>query len=155
MNTKTTEEYGIFFLGMYDSRRRKYPAWRYHKILEPIVVKNTEEDNACQKKGYETIGVPITANRNLANWYWDLEDLSPKQLVMFAKEEYGVELPGDAKQETLLKAIFELTKAFIDNQGNLVFMAHTIKMDYDKIIEEIQKSAKDGFSEYETEVIEI
>src|SRR3989304_4397902 len=88
----------------------KYPCWRYHRLLDPLLVKNTEEDEACRKQGYDDASAPITANKQLVNWYWDLEDMSPRQLRVFAKDEFDVDLPEDAKQESLMKAVMELSK---------------------------------------------
>ena len=122
----------------------KYPAWRYHKILQPILVKGSLEDEQAMAGGYDPPSVPQTCNKQLINWFWDLEDMSPKQLVCFAKDEYDVDLPIAAGQERLFKAICELTKHAPQNRGRLTLMAHTIRMNYDETLDQIRKSA-DGF----------
>ena len=146
---------GIFFRGIHGEYPQKYPVWRYHKILQPIVVHNTEEDEAAKRDGYHEIQVPIMANKNLVNWIWDLEDMSAKQLCIYAREEYGVNLPVEAGQERLLKAVLELAKCAPQNHNRLVLMAHTVRMNYDETILEIRKMAESGMSEVETRVVEI
>ncbi len=134
---------------------KSYPAWRYNIFLDPILVKNTDEDEEAKLKGYEQIISPIMSNRQLINWFWDLEDMSPRQLVVFAKEEYGIDLPIDAGQERLQKAIFELGKFNPKSDGRLVFMAHEIKMDYDGVLKELRDMAETGMSEVERKVMEL
>jgi len=155
INPGTENKWGIFFRGFGDKRQPKYPSWRYHKFKEPILVNNTEEDEKHKSEGYEPVTVPISANKNISNWFWDLEDMSAKQLVVFAKDEFDLDLPFEAGQERLLKAVLEITKLYLHRQNSIVFMAHTIKMDYDAVLKEIRQSAEKGFSEVETRVIEI
>jgi hypothetical protein len=142
---------GIYFKGIPGmDGYKQYPAWRYHRINDPLIVQNTEEDEKVRLDGYEPINIPITCNKNLSNWFWDLEDLSPKQLVVFAREEFGVDLPIEAGQERLLKAVLELSKSAPQNRGRIALMAHTIKMNYDETLLEIRKMADSGMSEVET-----
>ena len=141
LNVGTENSWGIFFRGFSARTAKKYPSWRYHKILQPILVNDTDEDEKVRKDGYEPISVPITANKNLSNWFWDLEDFSAKQLVIYTREEFGIDLPVEAGQERLLKTILEITKIAPQNQGRLAFMAHTIKLDYDGVVEEIKRQA--------------
>ncbi len=145
----------MIYEGILGLNLKTYPAWRYNKLLDPILVKNTDEDEEAKLKGYEQPITSVMSNKQLINWYWDLEDMSPRQLVVFAKEEYGVDLPLDAGQERLQKAIFELGKFNPKNDGRLVFMAHEIKMDYDGVIKEIRDMAETGMSEVITEVMEL
>ncbi len=157
MDTQETDKKaGVFWVGFHDDvKRKKYPAWRYHKIFEPIVVNDTGEDEEGQKKGYEAISGPYTAYTGLINWFWDIEDFSPKQLVVYAKEEYGINLPIEAGQERLQRALFELSKWAPQNRDRLVLMAHTIRMNYDETQKEIRRMADKGMSEIETRVVEL
>jgi len=132
----------------------KYPAWRYHKLLDPILVKDTSGDEEAKLKGYYEPETSFMSNKILTNWYWDIEDMSSKQLSVFAKDEYGVDLPPDASQDKLQVAVFELGKFNTHDKGNLVFMAHEIKMNYDETIKQFREMANDGLPEVEREVFE-
>jgi hypothetical protein len=97
-----------------------------------------------REQGYAPINVPISANTGFINWFWDVEDMSPKQLCVFAREEYGVDLPEDANQIKLQKAVFELIKYSPQSRNRLVLMAHTIKMNYEETLEDIKRMAFGG-----------
>lgn len=146
----TDNQWGIFFKGFGDVRQPKYPSWRYHKFKEPLLIYNTDEDDKCQTQGYEAVTVPLTANKNISNWFWDLEDMSAKQLSVFAKEEYDVDLPAEIGQEKLLKAILNITKTRLQDDNSIVYMAHVIKLDYDGLLDEIRQQVIGA--ETETEV---
>lgn len=117
----------------------RFPFWLYHDELEPIMVKNTDEEQEARARGFDTVTAAITANRYLINWFWDLEDMSAKQLHVFAEEEYGVDLPVEAGQEKLFKLVCALAKAAPQNENRLVLMAHTIRMNYDETLNEIRR----------------
>ena len=116
-----------------------FPHWMYKDGIDPLLVKNTDEAEKAVALGYDSITSGAMANRYLINWFWDFEDMSPKQLRVFCKEEYGVELPINADQETLFKAAVELTRAAPQNRNRLVLMAHSMKMNYDETLEEIRR----------------
>jgi len=118
---------------------RKYPRWRHHKILPSKLVYNTSDDEQARAEGYEDPHVPITANPSIPNWYWDLEDMSKRQLLVYARDEFGVELPAEARHETLLSAVLKLGKLAPQHRSRLVLMAHTIKMNYDATLAEIRR----------------
>lgn len=117
----------------------KYPYWLYKDGFEPILAHNTEEEQNAKEQGYEFVTAGTMSNKNLVNWFWDLEDFSPKQLRVFAKDEYGVDLPEDAGQETLFKAVTELARFAPQNQNRLIMMAHTISMNYNATLDEIRR----------------
>jgi len=152
----STEPLHLVFEGLYQDGAVKYPCWRHHSHKPSILVHNTDEDEKALSDGYEDFHVPITANQSLSNWFWDLEDMSPRQLVVFAREEYGIDLPPDARYETLLKAVLKLGKHAPQNKNRLVLMAHTIKMNYDETLEEIRRmiNGPDG-TETTTETWEV
>ncbi len=133
----------------------RYPAWRYHNVLDPIMVKNTEEDEEAKKKDYGRISPTAMGCTGLTNWVWDIEDMSPKQLVVYAKEEWDIDLPVEADQEHLQKAIFELARWAPNNRGRLTFMAHQIKMNLDEVQQEIRDLTINGMSEVEEKRFEI
>lgn len=104
-----------------------------------ILVNDTSEEDAARLKGYDNIHAGMLSNKVLVNWFWDLEDFSPKQLVVFAKEEFDVDLPIEAGQVKLLDCVLRLTKAAPQNCNRVVLMAHTIKMNYDETLSTIKK----------------
>ena len=134
-----------------------YPHYMYRDDDEPILINNEEEEKEARKKGYDHITAGTLANRHLVNWFWDLEDMSPKQLVVFAKEEYGIELPIEAGQLKLFEALCELTKHSPKNRNRLILMAHTVAMNYDETLEQIQRTIEnpDPTANIETEKYEI
>jgi hypothetical protein len=146
---------GIYFEGFFGKTLKDYPAWRYHKFLEPRIVKDAQEDERARLEGWEPMSAPMSANTGLINWFWDLEDMSAKQLCVYAREEFDVDFPQDAGQEKLLKAVLELGKHAPQNRNRLVLMAHTIRMNYEETLFEIRRMASGGSSHMETQVIEI
>ena len=118
---------------------KKYPIWLYKDGEEPITVTDTDAEQEARSKGYDAVTAGSMANKYLVNWFWDLEDFSAKQLHYFALEEFGVDLPVEAGQEKLFKAVVELTKSSPKNKNRMVLMAHTIKMNYDETLEEIRR----------------
>lgn len=141
ITTETKSDREFKFMGLKDeqSPMPQYPRWLYHDGADPICVSNTDAEAEARANGYDSITAAAMSNRQLVNWFWDLEDMSPKQLRVYAREEYEVDLPAEASQETLFRAVCKLGKAAPQNRNRLVLMAHTIKMDYDATIAEIKR----------------
>ena len=129
---------GIYFMGLVHDTG-KYPAWRYHKYEEPQIVNNTAEDEEIFKKGWEPCQKPRQANPYVVNWRWDLEDLSPRQLCLYALDKFGVDLPPELGQEQLIKTIWRLSREAPENEDRIVLMAQTIKMNYEETQEQIRR----------------
>lgn len=124
----------------------RYPCWLYKDGCDPCLVNNTDEEKEKTLDGYDSITAAAMSNRNLVNWFWDLEDMSANQLHVFAKDEYGIDLPIEAGQEKLFKLVCELTRHAPQNENRLILMAHTIKMNYDETLEEIKRMMKPGIN---------
>jgi hypothetical protein len=118
--------------------RPAYPKWLYKNGSSPLKVMNVEEEAQARAEGWESVTAGMMANKTLINWVWDLEDMSSKQLCVYAKDEFGVELPANADQDKLFVAVLELIRCAPQNRDRLVLMAHTIKMNYDETLEEIR-----------------
>ena len=138
--TTTNKRPDAIFIRLHDTGSQPYPAWRYHEIRQPIMVRSTEEDKQMEAKGYKPINCPTFANPSLMNWHWDLIDMTPRQIVLFAMEEYNVELP-ETTREKLIEAIWKLHVSAPENKDRVVLMAHTAQMNYDETIKEIKRSA--------------
>ena len=123
------------------ARRVPYPCMLYHDGAgEPLRCENTDEEIDARAKGYDNFTPAALSNRLLVNWFWDFEDMSPRQMVVFARDEYGVYLPIECGQVKLFKCLCELTKAAPQNRNRLILMAHTIAMNYDETLEEIKRA---------------
>ena len=131
----------------------KYPFWMYRDDVEPLMVRNASEEKEARLNGYDNISSTALSNKYLINWVWDLEDMSPKQLRVFASEEYRVDLPIEASQETMFKAVCELTRHAPQNRNRLILMAHTVAMNYDATLEEIKRMVTHSSPELESETI--
>lgn len=119
-----------------------YPVWRYHEFHEPMLVHNTEEDKEAKSKGWDNIEASATGIEHFSNWRHDLEDMTPKQLILFCIEEYGVHFPVGATSEQLVKAIWQLTHSAPQHSGRITLLAQTIEMDYDEECDIIYKMAE-------------
>ena len=123
----------------YPGAKIKYPQFLYKDGVDPVKVHNTDEEEKARADGFDSITAGAMSNPHLVNWFWDLEDMSPKQLHVFAKEEYGVDLPIEVGQEKLFSAVVDLTRNAPQNRNRLVLMAHMVKMNYDATLEEIRR----------------
>ena len=132
-----------------------YPAWRYHADLEPLIVSDTEADEEAKQKGYDAITSEQMANKVLSNWFWDLEDMSPKQLVTFAQDEFDIDLPIEAGQKKLFRVICDLSRNCPQNKGRVVLMAHVIEMNLKATQEDIRKMQEKEVSEVTRWEVEI
>ena len=136
------QQAGIFFecLDRF-GRPVSYPAWRYHDFFEPKIVNDTEEDERAELEGWKNFRAPITAVQGFTNFCLDLEDMNCRQLCAYARTEYGADLPIEAAKAKLLWAIWELAKVAKRNQGRMVLLAQSIKMNYDETCKEITRMA--------------
>ena len=146
------------FAGMRPGNRHlknpvRYPCYLYREDTAPLLVKDTSEEADARADGYDSVTAASMANKQLINWYWDLEDMSPRQLVVFAQDEYGVDLPVEAGQERLFQAVLELTRSAPQNRNRLVLMAHTMQMNYDATQEEIRRMMSGSGQHLEIETI--
>lgn len=132
--------------------RLRYPARMYRDGYDPITVENTAEEEQARLDGYDSITASAMSNPYLINWFWDLEDMSAKQLRVFAWDEYGVDLPEEASQDILFKAVLDLTRHAPQNRNRLILMAHTIRMEYDATLNEIRRMVASPSPGMETEV---
>lgn len=145
---------GVNLLGRGAAHAPRYPRYLYKEGADPLRVESEKEEERARAQGYDNMTAAAMANKQLINWFWDLEDMSPKQLAVFAREEYGVDLPIDAGQDRLFKAVVELTRSAPQNRNRMVLMAHEVIMEYDATIEEIRRLASGPSSGCETETIE-
>lgn len=148
---EATGKFVGYFMGIAEMKGKPYPAWRYHEVLQPKLVHNTQEDQEASDAGWKAVNVPMGKNPQLLNWHWDLEDFSAEQMVLFAREEFDVDLPYEAGTEKLFKIIWKLTKAAPVNKDRIILMAQTIKMEYDETQAEIRRMMKTGDIETVTE----
>jgi hypothetical protein len=136
------QQAGIFFERLDRMGRPvKYPAWRYHKILEPKIVNDTEEDQQAYLDGWKDPSVPVTAHQGFSNFYHDLEDMNCRQLVYYAREEFGAELPEEAGKARLLHAIWQIATRHPKSRNRIVLLAQSIRMNLDETHAEILKMA--------------
>lgn len=129
-----------------------YPRYLYKDDEEPRLVNNQDEDDAARQAGFDSITAGALSNRHMINWFWDLEDMSPRQLRVFALDEYDVDLPNKATQEMLFKSVCLLSRAAPQNRNRLVLMAHTIKMNYDAALQTIRDAIKHPPDGYEVKI---
>ena len=143
----------LTFGGLFGPESPIYPKWLYKNAKDPRKVVDTDDEDAARKEGWDNVTASMMSNKVMANWFWDLEDMSPKQLCVFAKDEYGVDLPHDADQEKLFKAVCELAKHAPQNKDRLVLMAHTVRLNYNETIEEIKRLFSEDCQNVEHETI--
>ena len=144
------------FRGLNKEHVPLYPRWLYKEGCDPLLVKDAQEDEDALAKGYDAFTAGALSNRYIINWFWDLEDMSARQLQVFAKEEFNVELPLEAGQEKLFAAVIELTRSAPQNHGRMILMAHSIDMSYVETLAEIRRVfANPGDANVEIESFEV
>lgn len=144
---------GIVFLAYGTAREKRYPAWRYHKIREPILVSNTDEDIQARKNGYSLADSVVRHKPYLMNFMLDFEDLTARQIVVYVKEEFGVDLPIEAGHTKLLKAIWRLMLNSPKNKDRIVLLAQSVRMNYDETLKEIKRVIETSETEVEREEV--
>jgi len=143
------------FFGILDPDRQhvRYPFYMYKDGHDPIRVDDEDQEKQARFEGWDNISAATTSNKYLINWFWDLEDMSPRQLQVFAKEEYGVELPIESGQDKLFSCVVDLARNAPQNQNRLILMAHTVQMNYDATLAEIQRMVENPAPGWETETV--
>lgn len=144
MGGNPVDTYEAMYMGMNPlnpgQKRIPYPCVLYREGEEPLMVENTEEEAEARERGFDSVTPGALSNRYLVNWFWDFEDMSPRQLVVFAKDEYGVDLPIECGQLKLFQLVCDLTRSAPQNRNRLILMAHTMKLNYDETLEEIKRA---------------
>ena len=136
---KGKRSYEMMFMGMEGQAIPLYPKWLYKDGEDPLLVKNQQEAEEAISRGFDAFTAGALSNRYIINWFWDLEDMSVRQLQVFAKEEFNVELPLEAGQEKLFAAVIELTRSAPQNHGRMILMAHSLDMSYTETLAEIRR----------------
>ncbi|MCK5616759.1 hypothetical protein KAR91_83630 [Candidatus Pacearchaeota archaeon] len=144
---------GIFFRRYANVDPAAYPAWRYHKVHEPLEVANTAEDIQVEKKGYRPLANIASKAPHLMNHMADFEDMSPRQLVLYAREEFDVELPAEASHGKLLKVIWKLMVNSPKNKDRIVLLAQSVRMNYTETLKEIKRVIETPEAVTEREVV--
>ena len=137
------DERGGIFIEKLDRQGgpKSYPAWRYHDLLEPIIVNDADEDMRAIENGYHKMIAPVTAHQSFSNFYHDLEDFNNRQLCQSAFDEFGAVLPVEAPKTKLLGAIWRIVTNSTKTKDRIVLLAHSIRMNYDETVETIRKMA--------------
>jgi len=141
---------GLFFDGVDGP---VYPKWLYREGKDPKKARDAAEEKDLRAKGWDNVSAGMMSNRVLTNHFWDLEDMSTRQLVVYAQDEFGVDLPEEAGQEKLFECVTKLSRAAPQNQNRLVLMAHTMKLNYDETVDEIRRTIGKTGEGYEAETI--
>lgn len=152
---KGIKKSGIFFRAYGSDRgeEKAYPAWRYHKFYQPVLVENTKEDRKIRRKGFKPLGNLQGRPPYLMDFMADFEDMSPRQIVLYAKEEFDIDLPVEAGHTRLLRAIWRLTQNSPKNKDRIILLAQSVRMNYDATLKEIKRVIETSEAEVERKVI--
>lgn len=146
------KQFEAMFGGLNVKHLPRFPHWMHKDGAEPVLVNSEKEELEAIANGYDNITSGAMANRYLVNWFWDLEDMSAKQLHVFALEEYGVDLPIEAGQDKLFQLVCRLSRSAPQSQNRMVLMAHTVQMNYDATLDEIRRMMTPGANGVASEV---
>lgn len=144
---------GIYFRRYGSVVEKEYPAWRYHKIHEPVIVENTDEDLKVADKGYKPLANIASKKPHLMNFMADFEDMSPRQIILYVKEEFDIDLPVEASHTKLLKTIWRLMVNSPKNKDRVVLLAQSVRMNYDETLKEIKRVIKSPEAEVERQEV--
>ena len=134
----------IYFKALAGKNEKAYPAWRYHEFYEPQIVHNTAEDICASEEGWKGIEPsPLTPYR-MRNFGTDFEDLTERQILLYAHVHFGVDLPLGASKEALVKAIWLLYQGEPGIKDNMVLLAQSAEMNYDETLLELKKAVKNA-----------
>ena len=156
LNIDNKRNFEVMFMGINKEHVPLYPRWLYKEGCDPLLVKDEVEAKEAVANGYDAFTAGALSNRYIINWFWDLEDMSARQLQVFAKDEFNVELPLEAGQEKLFAAVIELTRSAPQNHGRMILMAHSLDMSYTETLAEIRRVFENpGDANVEVESFEV
>lgn len=134
----------IYFQGIFGADEGAYPQWRYHKFYEPKIVYNSDEDAIASQQGWKGIEPSALTPTRMINFATDFEDLSKRQIVLYAHVHFGVDLPLGASKEALVKGIWYLYQNKPEYKDRMVLLAQSAEMNYDETLIEIKKAVENA-----------
>lgn len=132
----------IYFQAIAGKDEVFYPAWRYHKYFDPVLVHNTDEDETAKGNGWESIEASVFAPSKLKNFGPDFEELSPRQLCLYAKSKFNIDLSPKTSPDKLIQALYRLYTNDPGSKDDVVLLAQSMEMDLDQTMAAIRENVK-------------
>jgi len=139
---------GIFWKGPH-GYREEYPQWRWHKNGSVMLVESQDEDDEALEKGYQEVNPSHIRPNALMNLAQDFENMTDRQLHLYAKEHFEIDLPVGAPRASIMKGIFRLFTADPFTKDRLVLLARSIEMNLDQTQIDIQRMVAGELSHLE------